>query len=90
MFKGCTGLTTAPELPATTLVQGCYEKMFYECSSLNYIKCLAASGMNTYNCTYYWLGDVSATGTFIKDSSMSDWTTGDNGIPTGWTIEDAT
>ena len=34
MFKGCTGLTTAPELPATTLATFCYREMFYGCTSL--------------------------------------------------------
>ena len=34
MFSGCEGLTTAPNLPATTLAQGCYNGMFYGCKSL--------------------------------------------------------
>ena len=34
MFKGCTGLTTAPALPATTLANGCYVTMFSGCSGL--------------------------------------------------------
>ena len=34
MFKGCTSLTTAPELPATTLANNCYEYMFRGCTSL--------------------------------------------------------
>ena len=34
MFYGCTGLTTAPKLPATTLAYGCYHSMFYGCTSL--------------------------------------------------------
>ena len=34
MFEGCTKLITAPELPATTLADYCYEKMFYGCTSL--------------------------------------------------------
>ena len=34
MFQGCTGLTVAPELPATTLAQKCYYYMFYGCTSL--------------------------------------------------------
>jgi hypothetical protein len=34
MFKNCTSLTTAPELPATELSSGCYEEMFKDCSSL--------------------------------------------------------
>lgn len=28
MFKACTGLTTAPELPATAMTEGCYYGMF--------------------------------------------------------------
>ena len=34
MFSGCTSLTSAPELPATTLAYGCYGGMFYDCTSL--------------------------------------------------------
>jgi len=34
MFNGCSSLTTAPELPATTLISNCYENMFRSCSNL--------------------------------------------------------
>ncbi len=34
MFSGCTSLTQAPELPATTLAEGCYHYMFEDCESL--------------------------------------------------------
>ena len=34
MFRGCTSLTQAPELPATTLGKICYNNMFNLCSSL--------------------------------------------------------
>jgi hypothetical protein len=34
MFSGCTSLTTAPELPATTLADNCYSFMFAGCTSL--------------------------------------------------------
>ena len=34
LFLGCTSLTTAPELPATTLANNCYSDMFYGCTSL--------------------------------------------------------
>jgi hypothetical protein len=34
MFNRCTSLTTAPELPATTLTEHCYEGMFIGCTSL--------------------------------------------------------
>ena len=34
MFLGCTSLTTAPNLPATTLANNCYHQMFIDCTSL--------------------------------------------------------
>lgn len=34
MFRGCTALEDAPELPAKTLSKSCYLRMFAECSSL--------------------------------------------------------
>ena len=34
MFHGCTSLTTAPELPATSLASSCYNSMFRGCTSL--------------------------------------------------------
>ena len=34
MFNGCTGLTSAPELPATTLTTSCYYSMFNGCTGL--------------------------------------------------------
>ena len=34
MFSGCTSLTSAPELPATTLHFNCYFNMFFGCTSL--------------------------------------------------------
>ena len=88
MFDGCTSLNTAPELPATTLAAKCYFYMFSGCTSLNYIKCLATD-ISASSCTYNWIKSVSSTGTFVKNASMSSWTTGDNGIPSGWTVQDA-
>ena len=34
LFFGCTSLTTAPKLPATTLALACYRQMFYSCTGL--------------------------------------------------------
>lgn len=34
MFWNCTNLTTAPELPATTLAQNCYYSLFSGCTNL--------------------------------------------------------
>lgn len=43
MFKGCTGLTEAPSLPATTLTQSCYYQMFYGCNGLKTAPSLPAT-----------------------------------------------
>ena len=85
MFQNCTSLTTAPELPASQLNVYCYEGMFSGCTSLNYIKCLATTGLNNTNLSG-WVYNVSPTGTFVKDASVT-WPTG--GIPSGWTIINA-
>ena len=85
MFNDCTSLTTAPELPATTLAFICYERMFNNCTSLNFVKCLAEDINETY-CVHNWLSGVSSNGTFVKATSMNDWTRGPSGIPTGWTV----
>ena len=86
MFYGCTSLTTA-SLPATTLATGCYTYMFYGCTNLNSITCLATN-ISASVCTSNWVNGVAASGTFIKDPSMTSWTTGINGIPTGWVVRD--
>ena len=88
MFKNCTSLITAPALPATTLAERCYEYMFYGCTKLNYIKCLATDISVSY-CTNNWVDRVASTGTFVKASSMTSWTTGISGIPTGWAVQNA-
>ena len=85
MFYGCTKLTKTPELPATTLVQNCYNSMFKNCTSLNEITCLATY-ISAYGCTYDWVANVAATGIFIKNTYMSSWTTGNNGIPNDWNV----
>lgn len=87
MFAGCTSLTAAPELPATTLAEFCYGTMFRGCTSLNSITCLATN-ITADKCLSSWVDGVAASGTFIKAASMSSWTTGNSGIPSGWTVVD--
>ena len=85
MFYGCSSLATAPILPATTLTKGCYSSMFSGCRSLSYIKCLATDISVSYSHDY-WLKNVAATGTFVKPTSMTSWSSGASGIPSGWTV----
>ena len=43
MFDGCTGLTQAPALPATTLANNCYNGMFRGCTGLMQAPALPAT-----------------------------------------------
>lgn len=52
MFAGCINLTTAPELPATTLTLGCYTDLFYNCTNLTIAPELPATILANY-CYYY-------------------------------------
>ena len=49
MFFRCTSLTTAPELPATTLAESCYNNMFDGCSYLTTAPELPATTLDS-NC----------------------------------------
>ena len=57
LFKSCSKLTSAPELPATTLANSCYSSMFFGCTSLTKAPELPATtlakscyGRMFYNC----------------------------------------
>ena len=49
LFKDCAVLTSAPELPATTLADCCYHGMFYGCTSLTSAPELKATTVE-YSC----------------------------------------
>ena len=87
MFYGCTGLTEAPALPATTLAPNCYNNMFNGCTKLAKVTCLATD-ISASAATAFWLLNVAAAGTFTKAAGVN-WSTGANGIPNGWTVEEA-
>lgn len=99
MFSGCTSLVSAPELPdvdfsvpGSAIPKFAYVRMFYGCTSLNYIKCLVSSntsGTSGNSLFEDWVNGVSSTGTFVRTPN-TQWNTGNNGIPTGWTIIDNT
>ena len=88
MFRG-TKITTAPDLPATSLANNCYYEMFYDCTNLNHIKCLAKDNFSATNCVTRWMTNVSASVTFIKNPNATSWASGANGIPSGWSVQDA-
>ena len=84
MFMSCTSLAEAPALPAETLVQGCYELMFSNCTFLSKITMLATD-ISASNCLEKWVNAVAANGTITKAASAT-LPEGVNGIPTGWTV----
>ena len=55
LFYGCTSLTKAPVLPATTLAQSCYSYMFQGCTSLAEAPALPATTLsdNCYQNMFY-------------------------------------
>ena len=61
MFSGCTGLTSAPELPATTLASACYRSMFYGCTGLTSAPELPATTLagNCYRYIFYGCTNIS-------------------------------
>ncbi|MBP5784198.1 MAG: hypothetical protein J6W16_01265 [Methanobrevibacter sp.] len=87
MFTGCTSLTKAPILPALTMRSSAYQFMFDGCTSLNYVKCLASEAWTS--ALSNWLNNVSSIGTFVKNALATNWPSGKNGIPSGWTVQDA-
>ena len=59
MFYGCTALTQAPALPATTLAEGCYKYMFQDCTALTQAPALPATKL-VDSCYYYMFQGCTA------------------------------
>ena len=64
MFNGCTSLTAAPALPATTLVDGCYASMFEGCTKIK----LSTTQTGEYQTAYRI--PTSGTGTTATDALL--------------------
>ena len=85
MFSDCVALVTAPDLPALALVSRCYHLMFRYCSHLSFIRAMFTTTPST-SYTNRWVDGVASAGTFVKNSAATWTTTGNNGVPSGWTI----
>lgn len=86
MFSNCTSITKAgPLLPAASTPRGYYH-IFDGCTNLSEITCLLTSTTNRDYCLSDWVLNVSPTGVFYKLSYI-DWPSGNNGIPTGWSVQ---
>ena len=90
MFYGCTLLTTAPVLPAETLAESCYYRMFQFCTSLSSITMLATD-ISAEDCLESWVSNVAKSGTFTKAAAMTSLpNNSSSGIPKNWTVVDYT
>ena len=87
MFYSGTSLTTTTSymLAAPALTNYCYSQMFYYCSKVDKITCLATSNINTNYSTNNWVRGVKSSGTFTRASGVG-WSSGNNGRPSGWTL----
>lgn len=74
MFRDCTSLTTAPELPATNLASYCYSGIFSFCSSLTTAPKLPATNL-AYACYYHMFSQCSSLTTAPKlpATTLVDW-----------------
>lgn len=85
MFRNCSSITSAPVLNARSLITGCYGNMFNGCIGLVTIKCYAKSIGGSMGELTNWVSGVAYRGTFYKRAD-TQWPTGVNGIPNGWTV----
>ena len=92
LFYGCSVLTSAPELPATTLAESCYQEMFFGCVKLSSVTMLAPSDQITsvFDCCKDWLKDagtaLSSHKLKIKNIEAFKALTGKSYLPDDWAI----
>ena len=82
LFNGCSALQNAPELPWTTMGEGCYGHMFEGCTSITTAPALPATTLATgcYNEMFYGCSslnhiELSYTGNF-STTYFNDWVYG--------------
>ena len=81
LFQGCTSLTTAPALPATTLVNNCYNSMFSGCTSLTTAPALPATTLatNCYLAMFYNCRSLISAPAVLPAETLVAGTSEDNG-----------
>ena len=99
MFRKCTSLTHAPDLPATTMSTSCYNSMFRDCSSLEYLRCyFSAYNGGGYEKANYnrsnletwldkWTDGISHTGTLYCHPDMVTYFTNSKNQADSWWTE---
>ena len=85
MFQACA-FTTAPVLLGKATDSTSCSYLYHACSSLNYVECMLETIAGN-NATTGWMYGVASAGTFVKSTAAWWTTTGQNGVPNGWTIK---
>jgi hypothetical protein len=83
MFKGCTSLIDAPELPATIANERCYHSMFESCTSLVNAPKLPMETLekDSYDHMFYGCSDLQFVSTELGTFNSSGL---DGGASTAW------
>lgn len=84
LFDGCTSLVDVCEFPAETNAAICYYQMLKN-TNVTYIKMLLLS-ITGNTITTNWVQGVPSSGIFVKHINATWTTTGNSGVPNGWTI----
>lgn len=81
LFSGCTALTAAPALPATTLVDYCYRSMFRGCTALTAAPALPTTALTMLEIYCYRDMFTGCTSLREVEVAFSTWIPG---ATTGW------
>jgi len=85
IFRQCTKLTSVPVFKAKTLATSCYQQMLSGCTSLGSVVCLATD-VSANLCLDQWMSGIKSTGTLYQ-AEGGPFSPGENGVPSGWTVE---
>lgn len=83
MYSYCKNIVSAV-LPATSGKAYGYRRMFYQASKMAKLRVMLVTQSNLE--TNGFTTSVASTGLFIKNINATWTTTGNNGVPTGWTV----
>ena len=81
LFRNCTSLTQAPELPAKHLARDCYSQMFQGCTSLTQAPELPATRLSVGCYSYMFTGCTSMSSITVHFYS---WVDGDDECTSEW------
>lgn len=85
MYSGCSNLLESPAILCTNAYSSySMQFMFQNCSKLSYIMCMISS-KQTSTLTN-WVYKIASSGIFVKNFNATWTDSGNNGVPSGWTV----